>query len=480
MKNNKFIWLGAIAMMFLSCDMETDLEVVQVEDPSSIQIGIEATANKIYQNWYQAANNYTGPGLSLAVMSDQMTCSWGNSGMRDTSSEPRIAWDNNSTYGSSGITESFFNSMYSVLADSNGLVAGIIGGSNFSDNDKVEALARFGQAAALGSLAQVFNKVYVSDETGTLNDGLAYTYAQAMDLAIQKIDLAIIAADRGDFTLTESQINGNNYSSAEFSKYLNSYAARLLATSARNASERAALDWNKILGYANNGLDFDVTILGDGYTSWYSEWNIYMIYPGWARVDLRTINMMDPSYPDYWPASEVTLPPATSVDARLASDYDYLSSQDFIANRGTYHYSSYRYKRYDSYTNTSWQAYHPEFLAAENDLYKAEALMRTGNMSGAAAVLNAGTRTSRGNLANVAAVQADVAAAIHYERIVELGQTGLGLAFFEMRGLDLLQTGTLLHFPIPGAALDANSEDNYTFGGSTGVAGQDYSNGGWR
>ena len=106
--------------------------------------------------------------------------------------------------------------------------------------------------------------------------------------------------------------------------------------------------------------------------------------------------------------------------------------------------------------------------------------MRTGNMSGAAAVLNAGTRTSRGNLANVAAVQADVAAAIHYERIVELGQTGLGLAFFEMRGLDLLQSGTLLHFPIPGAALDANSEDNYTFGGSTGVAGQDYSNGGWR
>ena len=480
MKNNKFIWLGAIAMMFLSCDMETDLEVVQVEDPSSIQIGIEATAYKIYQNWYQAANSYNGPGLSLAVMSDQMTCSWGNSGMRDTSSEPRIAWDNNSTYGSSFITENFFNSMYSVLADSNGLVAGILGGANFSDNDKIEALARFGQAATLGSLAQVFNKVYVSDETGTLNEGLAYTYAQAMDLAIQKIDLAIIAADRGDFTLSEGQINGSSYSSAEFSQYLNSYAARLLATSARNASERAALDWNKILGYANNGLDFDVTVLGDGYTSWYSEWPIYMIYPGWARVDMRTINMMDPSYPDYWPASAVTLPPATSVDARLASDYDYKSSQDFIANRGTYHYSSYRYKRYDSYTNTGWQTFHPEFLAAENDLYKAEALMRTGNVSGAAAVINAGTRTSRGNLASVAAVQADVAYAIHYERIVELGQTGLGLAFFEMRGLNLLQSGTLLHFPIPGAALDANSEAGYTFGGSTGVAGEDYSNGGWR
>jgi len=479
MKNNKFILLGAIAMMFLSCDIETDLDVQQIEDPSSVQIGIEATAFKIYQNWYQAANNYSGPGLSLAVMSDQMTCSWGNSGMRDTSSEPRIAWDNNSTYGSSNITESFFNSMYSVLADSNGLVKSLDAGTNFSDNDLIEALSRFGQAATIGSLAQVFNKVYVSDETGTLNEGLAFTYAEAMAIAIQKIDLAIAAADRGSFTVSE-QINGQSYSSAEFSQYLNSYAARLLATSARNATERAALNWTKILGYANNGLTFDVTILGDGYNSWYSEWPIYMIYPGWARVDLRTINMMDNSYPDYWPAGETTLPPATSADARLSSDYGYLSSQAFPANRGTYHWSTYRHKRYDSYTNSGWETYHPEFLAAENDLYKAEALMRTGNMSGAAAVLNAGTRSTRGGLANVGSDQADVAAAIHYERMVELGQTGLGLAFFEMRGLDLLQEGTLLHFPVPGASLDANKEAAYTFGGTTGVAGQDYSNGGWR
>ena len=49
-----------------------------------------------------------------------------------------------------------------------------------------------------------------------------------------------------------------------------------------------------------------------------------------------------------------------------------------------------------------------------------------------------------------------------------------------MRGLNLLQTGTLLHFPVPGASLDANSEEGYTFGGTTGEAGKDYSNGGWR
>ena len=77
-------------------------------------------------------------------------------------------------------------------------------------------------------------------------------------------------------------------------------------------------------------------------------------------------------------------------------------------------------------------------------------------------------------------MQSAIADAIHHERVIELSQTGCGLAFFEMRGKDLLQKGTLLHFPIPGAALDANKEEVYTFGGSTGVAGEDYSNAGWR
>ena len=74
----------------------------------------------------------------------------------------------------------------------------------------------------------------------------------------------------------------------------------------------------------------------------------------------------------------------------------------------------------------------------------------------------------------------EIADAIHHERVIELAQTGVGLAFFEMRGKNLLQRGALLHLPIPGAALDANKEENYTFGGNTGVAGQDYSDGGWR
>ncbi len=479
MKKNKLFIIAMMAFAVQSCDIDTDLDVVDVESPNSVQIGNEATANKIFQNWYVSGNSYAGPGMAMATMADQMTCSWGNAGMRDLSSEPRIEFNNASTYGSSFITEDFFNSLNSVLADSNGITAGVLSGAPFSDVDKVESLARFGQAASIGYLSLVFDKVFISDESGTLNEGEAVSYNVAMNLALEKLDLAIAAADRGSFTL-DAQINGVTYSNTEWSQFLNSFGARLLVNNARNNAERQAVDWSRVLDYANNGLSNNLEVLADGYNSWYSEWPIYMIYPGWARVDLRVVNLMDPNYPSYWPEGAVSLDPATSADARLESDFQYKSSQDFPANRGTYHYSSYRYKRYDEYTNSGWEAFHPEFLAAENDLYKAEALLMMGDVEGAAAVINASTRVTRGNLDPVSANATDVKDAIFYERMIELAQTGLGLSFFEMRGQDLLQKGTFLHFPVPGAALDAAGLAAYTFGGSTGTPGQDYSNGGWR
>ncbi len=472
--------MGTLLMMFLSCDLDTDLDVDNVENPASSDLGIEDTANGLFKSWYQAVNDYASPGLAMVTMSDNVSCSWGNAGMRDMSSEPRIAWDNNSTYGSSFITEVYFNAMYSILSDATGIVSVIeAGNTGYTDDDLVESLARFGQAAAIGSLAQVFDKVYVFDETGSINDGLGLPFTEAMAIALEKLDLAIAAADRGDFQLT-TQVNGMTLSSSQWSEFLNSYAARLLATSARNANQRAALDWSRILNYTNNGLTYDLNILSDGAETWYSYWALITGWSGWTMTDLYTINLMDSDYPDYWPDGETTLPEASSDDQRLLSDFNYEPSPWLVASRGIYHWSSYSYSRYDEFENSGYTTSQTEYLLAENELYKAEALMRSGDISGAADVINASSRVLRGGLDPVGAVESDVAAAIHYERVIELMNTGMGLGFYEMRGLNLLQAGTPLHFPIPGAALDANGETNYTFGGTTGVAGEDYSNGGWR
>ena len=64
--------------------------------------------------------------------------------------------------------------------------------------------------------------------------------------------------------------------------------------------------------------------------------------------------------------------------------------------------------------------------------------------------------------------------------MVEFGFSTTGITFWEMRRNNLLQAGTLLHFPIPGKALNSIPEPIYTYGGTQGVAGEDYSTGGWR
>ncbi|MFT4644348.1 MAG: hypothetical protein ACI8ZX_000749 [Planctomycetota bacterium] len=50
--------------------------------------------------------------------------------------------------------------------------------------------------------------------------------------------------------------------------------------------------------------------------------------------------------------------------------------------------------------------------------------------------------------------------------MVEFAYTGAFIGYFEMRKEDLLQAGTLLHFPVPGTALESVPAENYTFGGS--------------
>ena len=192
---------------------------------------------------------------------------------------------------------------------------------------------------------------------------------------------------------------------------------------------------------------------------------------------------MDPNMPAKFPASGLfeDLPNnglATSADARLESDFEYLSSCPFRAERGYYHFSSYRYSRLDQYL-TTWTEPMPVFYKAENDYLLAEAALRTNKVQEAADVMNGSARVTRGNLPPLPADAAQIASAIHYERMVELMLSGMGVQFFQMRKENLLQSGTILHFPIPGSQLDVMQMEYYTFGPGLGTAGVDYSNGGW-
>ncbi|WP_405562651.1 hypothetical protein [Polaribacter sp. Asnod6-C07] len=472
-------------IVFTSCeDLSTDVNVNYAENPTSDELANYNLANTFIQSWYNNTNSYNGPGLAIAGMADAGTCSWGNSGMRDTSSEPRVAWNNETTYGSGYITTTYFNSLYNSINDINALMAKIAFAGDDPDDAfprRTESLTRFAQAANFGYIALLFDQVWLKDESGPINDGESVTPQVALELCLEKLDQAIAIADNNSFEITTDFINGVTLTSTQWSQYLNSFAARLMVNMPRNASQKAAVDWSRVLAYTNKGLTYDYNITSDGWTTWYTEWVYYQIYPGWGRTDMRVINMLDPNTPDYFTEASGVYPESSSDDSRLASDFQYLTSQDFIPSRGIYHFSTYRHSRFDAQAHGSnWTGATPEMLKAENDLYKAEAQYRTGDLAGAAATINASSRSLRGNLPAIGATASEIEEAIHYERIVELMNSGLGLAFFEMRGKDLLQAGTPLHFPVPGDVLLAGGFEIYTFGGTTGVAGEDYSTGGWR
>ncbi len=471
-----------LLFVVVSCDdFSLDLDVKNLEHPNddiltSDPVALTATASGILNNWFMAIHSYRGPAAAMATMADISTCSWGNFGMKDLSSEPRVAFNNKTSYGND-VTNTYFNALYSVLSDGNTIVAAAEKGTEFDDPDLVKMMGKVAQAFSVGYLSLVFDRVWLSDENGVVGDG-PVDYKEGMVYAIQKLDDAIAIASSKNITVPDTWLPGGGGANEPFVQFLNSMGARFLVGNVRNSAQKASIPWDKVLAYTNAGLKADFEIYMDDVT-WYDLIpKTYLVYPGWGRVDMRIVHMMDPNTTDYW-TDETTIPESTSDDARLLTDYGYLSSNNFRPTRGTYHFSTYRYARYDDYI-TNWIMNVVEYSASENDMYKAEALLNLGEVTKAAAVVNAGTRTTRGQLPEVAADAGAVYDAIHYERMVEFAYTSMGIGFFEMRKEDLLQKGTLLHFPVPGKALEAIPEEYYTFGGTQGVAGEDYSTGGWR
>lgn len=491
MKNLSRLIYAVLPTLFLvsSCqDFETDLEVPNLEHPNdeilaSDPVALEATAGNLLNSWFMTVHSTESPGAAFQTMADVSTASYGNFGMRDLSSEPRVAFNNSSGY-SNDVTNSYFNSLYSLLTDANTLVGAVESGTEFDDPAMIEMMGKFGQALSVGYLALVFDRVWLYDNEGAItleNETGEVTYATAMEYALGKLDEAIAIADANSFSLPEGWLPGVVASSEKMSQFMNSMGARMMVGNLRNSAQKSGLDWSKVIQYVDNGITEDFSILMDDIT-WYSLIpHTYLVYPGWGRVDMRVIHMMDPNTPDYWTDDINTLPESTSVDARLASDYEYLASNAFSADRGKYHFSTYRYAGLNNYIS-NWTVPVTEYTKSESELYKAEALLHVGggDAAAAAAIVNAGTRTTRGELPDVPADPIAVYDAIHYERVVEFAYTGMGISFFEMRKEDLLQQGTLLHFPVPGKALDAIPEPYYTFGGTEGVPGEDYSIGGWR
>lgn len=434
----------------------------------------------LFRIWNNQTQNYYGPGLALATMADHSTCSWGNSGMKDLSSEPRMPFNNDPGYAYAYITMQFWNGMYQIIDTANFLLAEIGNTINFGSggeyNDFAIAWAYFNRGIAYGYVSLLFDKALQYSDSNVDKLSLPFhSCSVILDSALLDLEEAASRFDAAtDQYLPDGWINGLFLSNVEMASLCRSFIARLLIYSPRNSSQ--AVDWNRIANNAQNGLYFNLEPVMDD-NSWIDWLTGYMIHPTWLRVDHRVINLMDPDYPFRWPYDNVSWDtpdgndpgPATSGDPRLESDFMYQETNNFMPDRGFYHFSHYRFSRYDYFLDNGWTGPMSIFSSWETDLILAEALVHLGDFAGAIAVLNdAGKpRIVRGGFAPLSGGETaeDILDVIYYERDLELIATGMGISFFDMRRRDALQKGTLLHFPVPGAVLEERGDPVYTFGG---------------
>lgn len=491
--------LGAAAFLVAeACTLPLDVKNNDAPDVLRVLAtpnDVKNVAASALNTWYLSASTYE-PYMMFEVTSDHLTANYGNFGMRFNNEEPRTPYANISSGGDRAVAETPWNGQYGALGAANDAMRAFKAGVKLStdaETDQYKTLAMFAQAAALSELGLIFDKAFVVDEN---SEGLPVLvkYQDVITAAMAKWD-AVITASNGktyEFPTSVLPLSVVKFNGSTMNRIANTMAARTLAYSARTLAETQALPWARILAYAEKGISgsggaaFDFSVVGDGYINWYddrlappnSTWGI--------PVDVKTVNMMDPTVPATFTGTKVA--PGPVRDKRLGATnqvdwatYTYtkqpgidISFENVVVGqvaRGIWKQSPYWYLRYYYYgwdQSPGAEGPAPFTLAAENDLLIAEGLCRTGGDLGRAAALINKTRVTRGGLAPATAGDGatNLLKAIAYEADIELMTTAAN-GLFERRRIDNLQVGTVRHLPVPAKELETLGLAIYTFGGAT-------------
>lgn len=103
----------AVGTAFLTAQWDAFADIVQITvAPESVRI--ESFLATSFVSWYDG-NYDRAPGIALSTLADEHTASWGNFGMKDLSSEPRQAFNNDPSYTYSYVADWPWDHMYDAL-----------------------------------------------------------------------------------------------------------------------------------------------------------------------------------------------------------------------------------------------------------------------------------------------------------------------------------------------------------------------------
>lgn len=544
---------GALAGVIVAASA-CDLQVDNPNDPGTEQvlaspIESEALVGSYYRRWhggmYAGIGNYWG---IANVQSFENYSSLANNGQNARAGIPRPANDNTI----SNVTEGENKAVFFRNSEVNRIASNIL--TRFEDpkyttgsiprDNRVRAFAEFLRGLSMGYLALFYDSSAVSypgQSTEDAGELLHYSvvaesayvaFQRAMDYAalpgVPAIPPEWMPIAGSPATLTPT----------EFTKLIHSYRARIRANVARTPAERAAVVWTEVINDAAAGITADHemttnTVTGPG-KAWVAQ---YMSFGQWHQMTPWVMGMGDVSGAY---ASWIALPLAqrgtTGEFTMVTPDLRFPQGADRVAQQADFAITSCSAastpcKRYFvnrpngndqtaglawGLSNYDWVRHYSWFIKgdgtgqngkivfftkAENDLLRAEGLLRTGDLAGAAALINltrtAGmvggvakggglppvTATADGGLSGANCVPkkavgasnngggtvvcGDLMEALKWEKRIETAYTHFAAWYLDHRGWGDLAEGTPLQLATPYQDLMARQKPLYSTGLNT-------------
>jgi hypothetical protein len=321
----------------------------------------------------------------------------------------------------------------------------------------------------------IYDKAYIVNPDTDVNALEFSSYTEVLAAAVENIENAITLANTyGSNFEYNLYVGSDPIGLSQFVEIANSYLARFSIAIARTDSEAQGLDYNKILEYANQGLNSNFYPLSSEnvFFNNFQDWSLFTLGDGagYMPTDIKIQHLFDPSYPTDYPTDSTILPAATSNDSRLTMYYEYVGSAfGFLReSRGRELFSSYRHIRFFNDNDENADGLPVEvFSKAEIDYIKAECYYRMSDYPSAVTMLNTSPRMTVGGQ-NTTPAKDNVRNALLYENSIELDlNAGIATSWAFMRRHDLLQAGSPTMFPVPASELEVSQSEIYTFGGES-------------
>jgi len=504
--------------------------------PTDVEALIKGTFKTLYNGTY---------GLDAGIAPAARTMSWENAstlnnwGMGPRSAIPRPFIDNNR--GNLYLTENRgdWNAISRALrsaADGVFLMDGLTLGSAAA-NARARAFAWFSVGAAMGYLALNFDSATIVDPHADIAiiPGFSYYPAVnaaalvALDSALAWTTTARIGYGTGDM-LDNTWLNGSAFTADRFTQLIRTYKAYFRANVARSPTERAAVNWANVRDDAAAGITADFDITTGSAVGWMAAGNQWYLYQQWHQLNQFLGGMADSSCVDaggafvacggagssrqydVWLATsdankaqfmirtpDLRFPTGTTRALQQAASPITPSGRLYFRNRTTADpdaapWGSY----YDWYRKLAWYnairvgPSGTPFPKAMNDLLRAEALIRLGDIPGAAALIDL-TRTTSGLPALAGVVTSatqpvpggnacvphvpnlsgttwssscgTIMEAMKWEYRMETMYLSYVSSWYSGRGWGDLAEGTPVHWPVPYQEMDTRRQAFYNMGG---------------